>query len=64
MSVPAPVRVELFDVDGKQNDDDDRDGKTGNDRGDELAGGFDRGSVGCFAHACLVSRGMCSGYTA
>ena len=61
MSVPAPVRVELFDVHGKQNDDDDRDGEPGDDRGDELAGGFDRGSVWCFAHACLVSRGYVSG---
>jgi len=24
--------------------------------GDQLAGRFDRGSVGCFAHACLDSR--------
>jgi hypothetical protein len=40
----------------KQDDDGDRNAEPRDDRRDELAGCFDRGSVRCFAHACLVSR--------
>ena len=45
-----------IDVNGEQDDDGDRDAEPRDDRRDELAGCPDRSSVGCFAHACLVSR--------
>lgn len=52
----------VVDVIREQHDDRDGDGEPGDDRRDELAGCLDRGSVGGFAHACLVSVGLVSRY--